>query len=75
MNKSEGLTLRELREQNKNTAAEVAAVLGISERALYYYENGKRRISLEQVLTLAMLYNETVEEIIKAQLNSCQNVR
>lgn len=75
MNKSESPTLRELREQNKNTAAEVAAVLGISERALYYYENGKRRISLEQVLTLAMLYNETVEEIIKAQLNSCQNVR
>ncbi len=75
MNKRDCPTLRELREQNKNTAAEVAEVLGISERALYYYENGKRRISLEQVLTLAKLYNETVEEIIKAQLNSCQNVR
>ncbi len=75
MNKRDCPTLRELREQNKNTAAEVAEVLGISERALYYYENGKRRISLEQVLTLARLYNETVEEIIKAQLNSCQNVR
>ena len=75
MNKRAGPTLRELREQNKNTAAEVAEVLGVSDRALYHYENGKRRISFEQVLILAKLYNETAEEIIKAQLNSCQNVR
>ncbi len=75
MNKRDCPTLRELREQNKNTAAEVAEVLGVSDRALYHYENGKRRISFEQVLILAKLYNETAEEIIKAQLNSCQNVR
>lgn len=75
MNKSESPTLRGLREQNKNTAVEVAEALGISNRALYYYENGKRQISLEQVLLLAKLYNETAEEIIRAQLNSCQNVR
>lgn len=72
---SENFTLRELREQNKKSREDVSAALGVSDRALYHYENGKRRISLEQVLILAELYGETAEEIIRAQLNSCQSVQ
>ncbi|PWM01866.1 MAG: transcriptional regulator [Clostridiales bacterium] len=72
MNKSESPTLRELREQNKNTAAEVAEVLGVSVRAVSRYEQGTRRIGLEQIIKLMDFYHCTAEEIIWAQLNSCQ---
>lgn len=62
--------LRTLRKQAKKTATEVATVLGVVDRAYYRYENGKRRISLEQVLLLAELYDCTAEEIIYAQILS-----
>ncbi len=72
MNKRDCPTLRELREQNKNTAAEVAEVLGVSVRAVSRYEQGTRRIGLEQIIKLMDFYHCTAEEIIWAQLNSCQ---
>ena len=62
--------LRTLRKQAKKTATEVATVLGVTENAVYNYEKGYRRISLEQVLLLAKLYDVTAEEVIEAQLNS-----
>ena len=62
--------LRTLRKQAKKTATEVATVLGVVDRAYYRYENGTRRISLEQVLLLAELYDCTAEEIIYAQILS-----
>lgn len=68
------MTLRDLRKQNKKTVAEVAKVLGVSVQAVRHYENGIRRISLENVLTLSELYQESAEEIIRAQLNG-QNDR
>ncbi len=64
------MTLRELRKQNKKTVAEVAKVLGVTGQAVRHYEQGIRRISLESVLALSELYQESAEEIIKAQLNS-----
>ena len=72
MNKRDCPTLRELREQNKNTAAEVAEVLGVSVRAVSRYEQGTRRIGLEQIIKLMDVYHCTAEEMIWAQLNSCQ---
>lgn len=69
--KGEGMTtLKRLREENKKSRAEVASALGVTERALSNYENGWRRISLEQVLILVKLYDYGAEEIIRAQLNS-----
>lgn len=72
MNKSESPTLRELREQNKRSREEVAAALGVSVRAVSRYEQGTRRIGLEQIIKLMDFYHCTAEEIIWAQLNSCQ---
>lgn len=65
-------TLRDLRTQNKKTCAEVAQALGVTLRAYFRYEQGVRRIGLEQVLILAELYDVSAEEIIRAQLNSCE---
>ena len=67
---SENFTLRELREQNKKSREEVAAALGVTANAVTNYECGIRRISLEQVLLLAVLYDVSAEEVIKAQLES-----
>lgn len=64
------MTLRELRRQSKKTAAEVAEVLGVSANAISNYEQGIRRINLEQVLELSELYDTTAEEIIQAQIKS-----
>lgn len=66
------VTLKSLREENKKTLAEIASVLAVSSRAVWNYENGLRRISLEQVLILSKLFDVTAEEIIEAQLNSCK---
>lgn len=66
------MTLRELREQSGKTAKEVAEKLGVKIPALSHYENGRRRISLEQVLILTQLYEISAEEVIQAQLNSCR---
>ncbi len=64
-------TLKDLRLQNKKSRADVAQALGVTANALTNYETGLRRISLEQVLILAELYETTAEEVIRAQLNSC----
>ena len=63
-------TLRDLRLQNKKTCAEVAQALGVTLRSYFRYEQGARRISLEQVLILAELYDVSEREVIEAQINS-----
>lgn len=64
-------TLRDLREQNKKTLADVAKALNVSVRSVSRYEQGARKISIDQVLVLVELYEESAEDIIRAQLNSC----
>lgn len=65
-------TLRELREENKKSRAEVAQALGVTLRAVFNYEYGIRQISLKQVLILSELYDCPAEDIILAALNSCR---
>lgn len=69
------MTLRELREQSGKSRAEVAAALGVTVNAISNYESGLRQISLLHVLNLALLFGESAEEVIKAQLNSCRRAR
>ena len=68
-------TLRKLREENKKSRAEVAQALGVTPNAVTNYEQGARRISLEQVLILSHLYGVSAEEVIYAQINSFQSDR
>ena len=65
-------TLRDLRIQSKKSPSEVAKALNVSIRAIYNYEYGIRQISLNQVISLSKLFEVSAEEIITAQLNSCQ---
>lgn len=64
------MTLRDLREQNGKSRAEVAAALGVTVQAVARYEAGQRTIAIEQVLILAALFDDTAEEIIRAFVNS-----
>lgn len=66
------MTLRELRKQNKKTAKQVAEKIMMSERTLHSYEQGIRRIGLEEILILAKEYDCSAEEIILAQLKSIE---
>ena len=68
MNKN---TLKELRESSGLLAKEVAKTLKITPRAYARYEQGTRRINIEQVLILAELYDGSERDVIQAQLNSC----
>ena len=72
---NENFTLRELREQNKKTPAEIAEALGVSKWAVFKYECGNREINIRQVLILSDLYEVSAEEIIRAQINSCQSAQ
>ena len=63
-------TLKDLRLHNKKTCAEVAQALNVTKNAVSNYESGIRNISLEQVVTLARLYDCSEREIIDAALNS-----
>ncbi len=64
------MNLKELRQQSKKTAAEVAEKLGVTEQAVRHYDNGIRSIGIEQVLQIADLFDVSEREVIEAQLES-----
>lgn len=64
------MTLRELREQSGKSRAEVAAALGVTVQAVARYESGERWLKPEQILVLSRIFDESADEVIKAQLNS-----
>ena len=66
------MTLRELREENGKTCAEVAQVLGIANSSYYNYEQGTRQINIKQVLLIAEMFDCSEKEVIQAQLSSCR---
>ena len=64
------MTLKEMRLYSEISIKTAAGTLGVTKNAICNYEAGTRRISLEQVLRLAELYDATEREVIEAQLNS-----
>ena len=61
-------TLKDLRRSAKKSVGEVAEALGVTDKAVYNYENGLRCIDIRQVLVLAELYDCTEREVIEAQI-------
>ena len=53
--------LRDLREDNDMTQADVAKILGTAREQYNKYELGKQEIPFHHVITLARLYNVTVD--------------
>lgn len=56
--------LRDLREDNDLTQAQIAAYLNVKQNTYSQYENGKREISIELISKLADYYNVSVDYLI-----------
>lgn len=57
--------LRDLREDNDLTQAEISKILKISRPQYSLYENGKRTIPIDLLLTLSLYYNVSIDYIVK----------
>lgn len=65
-------TLRDLRNESKKTAEQVATELNIARSTYSNYEQGIRTIDIRLIIPIAKIFDCTEREIIEAQLNSCQ---
>ena len=63
------MTLKELRISAGKSCAEAAKKLRVTQAAMYRYENGQRRLNVEQLLPLALLYDVTLYEIVEAAIS------
>ena len=55
--------LRDLREDFEKSQEEIAKVIGTSQSYYAQYENGKRAIPFDRVVTLARYYNVSLDYI------------
>ena len=72
------MTLRELRLQAGKSAVEAAKELSVTVSAYAHYEQGVRRLNIEQIRPLAKLYEAGIDDVIEAAvktLNSCQKAQ
>lgn len=69
--------IKDLREDNDKYQKEIANLLGISQQYYSEYENGKRTMPIQHLMTLAKYYGTSVDYIVglsneKAQTKSKQ---
>ncbi len=53
--------LRDLREDNDKTQADIASILGISRQHYSLYEKGDRELPMHHFITLAKFYNISLD--------------
>lgn len=53
--------IRDMREDNDKTQAEIAMVLGITRSQYHLYESGKREIPVHHLIKLAKFYNVSLD--------------
>ena len=58
------MRIRELREDNDLTQAQVAEYLSIKQNTYSQYENGQRQIPLDSLVALAKLYKTSTDYIL-----------
>lgn len=56
--------IRDLREDNDLTQAEIAKILNVTQRTYSRYENDDRSIPLEQLVKLAEFYHTSVDYLL-----------
>ena len=55
--------IKELREDNDLTQAEIAEIIGITQRTVSYYENNQREIPISILIKYANHFNVSLEYI------------
>ena len=58
------MRIRELREDNDFTQAQIAEYLSIKQNTYSQYENGQRQIPLDSLVALAKFYKTTTDYIL-----------
>ena len=61
------MRLKELREENNLSQAEVAAVLHIKQNTYSQYETGKRQLPIEVLIALAKYYKVSTDYILELE--------
>ena len=56
--------IKDLREDNDKYQKEIATLLGISQQYYSEYENGKRTMPIQHLITLAKYYDTSVDYIV-----------
>ena len=56
--------IKDLREDNDKFQKEIAELLGISQQYYSEYENGKRTMPIQHLITLAKFYNTSIDYIV-----------
>lgn len=56
--------IRNLREDNDFTQAEISQRLNISQRAYSHYENGTRNIPIEILISIADIYDVSLDYLV-----------
>ena len=56
--------IRDLREDSDLTQSEIAKMLGISQRAYSYYENGERTLTPEILISLSKIHKVSVDYLL-----------
>lgn len=64
MNTDIGHRLKQLRLENHYTQKEIAAILGVTPKAISFYELGQREAPYQQLLKLADRYNVSIDYIL-----------
>lgn len=57
--------IRDLREDADLSQAQMGKILGLTQRAYAYYENGERTIPVEILIALAKFYRVSVDYILE----------
>ena len=56
--------IKDVREDNDKLQKDIASLLGISQQYYSEYENGKRTIPIQHLITLANYYNTSIDYIV-----------
>ncbi len=61
------MRLKELREENNVSQAEIAAFLNIKQNTYSQYETGKRQLPIDALIKLAKFYKVTTDYILELE--------
>ena len=58
------LNLYELRKKKKLTHEALGEILGVSSRTIYFWEDGEKKPTIENLIQLSNLFEVSIEEIL-----------
>lgn len=59
-----GLKLNELRNEHNYSYDDIAEKLDVSSRAVYFWESGKRNLTIQHLVDLSVIYGVTTDDIL-----------